>query len=774
MQAIASIHFAAATQLWIALSLVTTAMLIAAVRRIPLPRLSAILIATGMLLMAGAAGAPAYRGHSPPVVAVLVDVSPSMRGASDRDQRSLRIRQLLGTLAHQEYQFADRTTPTGSDAPVDEQPVDQSEFSPPAADAVVLFSDAQFDLPTAAPPTIVVVDPNFEDASDAAVTRLSIDHDDVTIAIRNRQGASRDARRLSVEGVLPGPSLPIGETLGDGDFVYHAKRDPKADVVVARIISDDRWPENNQMRSVAPPHATGERWWVSEERSAPTNGWRSMRASSLPLDAAAYLATSVILLDNISAEAIPPAAQHRLAQFVRELGGSLLLSGGEHSFGAGGYFSTALDDLSPLASAPPAPTRHWILLADSSGSMASAPPGSSQTRWRHAVEAQLRALPSLPPSDLVTTGSFAREARWWSTLKSVDETRRLSLPPPDVAPNGPTNLQPVLEQITSRAEELPTEVLILSDADAVIDHVDNLAKRLTAAKVRVHLLATGADPAADNSVAGLVRATGGQVLREADPASWASRLTQLMRAAMPELLARGSARVQFIDPMGLPMRSLDVWNRTWPKSETQPLATILAANEESSAGAEWNVGAGQVAALGFAATNQEILSLADRIARPPRDPRFSVRRDEGADLHITIDASENGKYLNELPLKLSLRDESDPSPVSIAITQTAPGRYEISQPTPRSSKVATIALDSRVIDRFALAGRYAREFDGIGNDRAAMRELARRTSGRVIEPAEARPLDLKGEARNIPLSSEFAFAGCALIAIGLIHWRRIS
>jgi len=71
-----------------------------------------------------------------------------------------------------------------------------------------------------------------------------------------------------------------------------------------------------------------------------------------------------------------------------------------------------------------------------------------------------------------------------------------------------------------------------------------------------------------------------------------------------------------------------------------------------------------------------------------------------------------------------------------------------------------------------LAGRYPREFDAIGNDRAAMAELARRTGGRVIEPNDATPIHIQGAARNISLTSELASAGAALIALGFVHWRR--
>ncbi|MBC8107038.1 MAG: hypothetical protein H7Z14_10650 [Anaerolineae bacterium] len=776
MPPIANFQFTWPSGLYAALAIIIVAIAIAALRRIALPRASLVLIALGMILLALATGAPVYRGHKTPEIAVMIDVSPSTRGAAyyQSERFRQRIAELLGTRSFRTYAFSESLEEVNPQQPLVERAADGTNFAPPPVDAIVLFSDANFDLPATVPPIQVVVDPLLERAADGAVTRMSINNDDVTIAVRNHVDATSTPRYLQLEGLLPSASMPTGETLGHGEFIFHASRDPNLRTIVARVMGQDRWPENDEMRIFAPPLSSIERWWIGAGRPPPDAGWQAIPPDSLPLEAAAYLAPSVILLDNVPADAIAPAAQQRIAQYVRDLGGSLIIIGGENSFGAGGYFGTTLESLSPLSSAPPAPTRHWIFLADSSGSMAGTLPGNSQTKWQHAVEAMLRALPSIPPNDLVTIGSFARDVRWWSTSRTAAETRQLNLPPPDVTPNGPTNLQPALEQIAPRGSEMPTEFLILSDADAAITDTEDLARKLTSAKIRVHLLATGADPPADNPVSRIVRATGGQQFRESDPTRWSSRVKELLRATMPELLARGMGTLTFDPSANLPPRDVELWNRTWPKPETELLATIFGNGNATAGGAQWNLGAGQAVALAFPATSQEISALANQAERMPRDPRFSVRREEGADLKITIDAIEQDRYLNGLPLQLMLRDDSSSAPITVPFTQAAPGRYELSTPAPRTSKLATIVQDGRVIERFALAGRYPREFDAIGNDRDAMRELARRTGGRVIEPADAQTLDIKGPTRNIALTSELAFAGAALIAIGLLHWRRMT
>ena len=75
------------------------------------------------------------------------------------------------------------------------------------------------------------------------------------------------------------------------------------------------------------------------------------------------------------------------------------------------------------------------------------------------------------------------------------------------------------------------------------------------------------------------------------------------------------------------------------------------------------------------------------------------------------------------------------------------------------------------MERVAVAGRFPPEFDAVGNDRRAMRELAERTGGAVVEPSQTGPLRLPPGTRDVPLTSPLAVAAATLIALGLIWWR---
>ncbi len=191
----------------------------------------------------------------------------------------------------------------------------------------------------------------------------------------------------------------------------------------------------------------------------------------------------------MAAADLTEAQQQRLSQYVRDLGGALAILGGDRAFAAGAYQGTRLEALAPLASTPPNPTMHWILLADGSGSMSEGPVGA--TRWDLVCSALLRLRGQLPPEDPVTIGSFAEDVRWWSRGRIARETLGLQLPPADVSAHGPTNLEPALLDIIAHADAaMPKQLLILSDADADIAEPARIATGLKEKKISLHLLDT--------------------------------------------------------------------------------------------------------------------------------------------------------------------------------------------------------------------------------------------------------------------------------------------
>jgi hypothetical protein len=149
---------------------------IALLRKPAVPRLSYALGAAGVALLALAAGEPAWNAAAKQEVVVMVDLSASTRTAPyrSRDVLERRTRELLGGVPHRTLLFAAENRPDDGARVLADLPGDRTIFAPPAAAAVVLFSDARFELPPAAPPTFVVIDAALDRTADAAVTRLEV------------------------------------------------------------------------------------------------------------------------------------------------------------------------------------------------------------------------------------------------------------------------------------------------------------------------------------------------------------------------------------------------------------------------------------------------------------------------------------------------------------------------------------------------------------------------------------------------------------------------
>jgi hypothetical protein len=851
--------FESPTALAAAATVVALTVAIAWRRRTALPVASCYTAVAGLVLLALAAGGPTWPRPAAGEVAVMVDLSPSTRGAAYRDRAALarRVDELLGSTPHRLYTFAggppspasaDASRAAGSAPPAEsagasdttlaDLPADQTVYAPPAgAAAVLLFSDGRFALPADAPPTYAVVDPQLAVAADARVTSLRIDglsaaaQVDSTSAPRTltwsgtAAGVRRSATGMSATSAArPAGQFPtnnVADPISPGSYVLRRlvaggteAGGARVPAVTARLSPGDAWPENDALTIAPPAPDRLERWLVTAGPATPAGraapltlpGFRVMSPAELPSDPAAYLAAAVVVLDNVPADAVPPAARDRLTQYVRDLGGGLAIAGGDRAFAAGGYVGTPLDALSPLASTPPRPTARWLLLTDGSGSMAAAGGAADVSRWQAATDALVRLVPALPPDDAVDVGSFAETLTLWSAGRSARATRDLPLPPAGVAPRGPTNLRPALEAAvgplpvvptpaggggsgqappssapapsagpTSTGAPVPVNLLLLSDADADVGDVPSLVALLASRNVRLHLLAVDAGRGlADLQAVG--RRTGGQAVRQDDPARWASAAGDLLRAAAETRLSLDPAAVTFAGRLAnLPGRAVSPWNRTWIKPRADEVGRAVVGGEPVPMAAAWDVGEGRVAAAAFAAAPTEVAALAAAVARPPRDPRVTVAWDAGRAVRVRVDVVDldpaaTQPYGNGVAFSLDVTPDGA-VPRQVPLRQTAPGRYEGELPAPGSPAVATVRQAGRAVAREAVAGRYPPEFDAVGVDRAALGLLAGRSAGRVIEPTERRPIEFRWPRRDVPLAPWLASAGACLILAALLWWK---
>lgn len=127
---------------------------------------------------------------------------------------------------------------------------------------------------------------------------------------------------------------------------------------VALILDNDPVSENNIGSGVVRVDA-GPRVLLLNSDGQTGNLERALQAARIPVDT--FKATDhplsqdsldryrTVVLENVPADALGRLKMERLSQFVEDLGGGLLMTGGKRSFGTGGYFRSPLEEILPVS-----------------------------------------------------------------------------------------------------------------------------------------------------------------------------------------------------------------------------------------------------------------------------------------------------------------------------------------------------------------------------------------------------------------------------------------
>ncbi|MCS7034727.1 MAG: VWA domain-containing protein, partial [Phycisphaerae bacterium] len=672
------------------------------------------IVAIGLLGLACAS--PLIFRETTPHVVVMIDLSPSTRSAAYRDRtvRTARVRQLLPTLPVQELVFAAEVISVPAADPLPDLPCDRTRFLPPAADAILLFSDGQFALPSNSPPVYAVVDPGLQAAADGSVRSIDFRGNHAVIAVRNDRGG-RELRCSGGERIETFRLAPGMQTV-----TFHRVATPGW--IRATLAAGDSWPENDSL-TVCPPDHDFRRIWLGE--GAPP-GWLQVHPSNVPNDSLELLNAAVIAL-AAPREQFADEQIDCLTRYVRDLGGTLILTGGPHGYAAGGWTGSHVDAMSPLAASPPFPGRHWVILLDASGSMSAAEGASTRfEQARRAVQAWLRWL---PPNDLATIGSFSESFRLWAGPMPVHSVPQSIGDFASVTPRGPTNLEAVLQQILELETKLVRVILVITDGETEIGDPAALGRAVLESDSRLLVLAVGSfEPS--RSLEELVRTAGGTLTRPKQAQPWLTGLQELGRSAVAAEPVPLRRLMRLAPPIDLVVM-IEEFERTWLREGATELASTPDSHRWPLA-ADWRVGAGRVIGLAFAPTFDLIEKTATVIEAPPNDPRFVASVRWGDPDRLIVEAVDDDVPMNGLSLEVMF----DHTTERLTMTQTGPGRYELPLRRVAESRVLSVRLEGTVLRRIAVPDREAVEFDEIGLNRPNLASLVERFGGKVIEPTD--------------------------------------
>jgi uncharacterized membrane protein len=137
--------------------------------------------------------------------------------------------------------------------------------------------------------------------------------------------------------------------------------------------------------------------------------------------------TRAVILNNVPAHEVPTNFLEALNFFVHDQGGGLLMAGGDHSFGSGGYFQSPIDALLPISMELKSEHRKLAvalaIVMDRSGSMSvSVAPG--QTKIDLANQGAVNAIDLLGTMDQVAVIAVDSAPETFVPMTRIDNKQK--------------------------------------------------------------------------------------------------------------------------------------------------------------------------------------------------------------------------------------------------------------------------------------------------------------------------------------------------------------
>jgi uncharacterized membrane protein len=572
-----------------------------------------------------------------------------------------------------------------------------------------------------------------------------------------------------------------GQPLVKGPFHFRAGENvlPFRDLVEAAGLAayeltvqtpDDRVPENDVGRGVlrveGPPRVLlisqgGRRGELA--RALEGAGIRLEVRPPFPVTLNALDGVGAVVLEDVPASALSEAGLSVLEQFVRVAGGGLLMTGGRHSFGEGGYRKSPVEEVLPVSLEMRQEQRRASLamsiLMDCSCSMGVQVP-DGRTKMQLAAEGAVAALTLLNENDEASVTVIDTEPHTLFPLSPVSKGLPLDKVASAFSGGGGIYIGVALrdgrDQILKSSKPTRHVVLFADAADSELpDDYQRTLADLIAHQVTVSVIGMGTEHDSDANLLKDVAARGqGRIYFAEDPTAlpriFSEETIAVARATFvdtPAALSMGGDLPQLggVSPTGLP--GVNGYNLTYLK----PGANLgLQSQDDNDAPvlAFWQRGAGRSAALAAEADGQYTgglrgwpgyRSLLERIVRwvmpagATRDVDAVARvARQGSDLHVTLDFDPAAPPPEKVPALVVLSGDAHAVPTELALHWEDGDRMGAHFALPGSGTYyPVIQVRGRVLRAAPVTLPYSPEFEPSSNEdgHALLAALAEATGG---------------------------------------------
>ena len=561
---------------------------------------------------------------------------------------------------------------------------------------------------------------------------------------------------------------------------------PRSGVVRMKAIFEpldptaDAIPENNVASALTFVSGEG-RVLIVDDSGAETQAFaQALRASQLDVQVANATVLAdptvagsydAIVLANIARWNLDQAADRSLEIAVHDLGVGLLMLGGDHSFGAGGWTDSETAKALPVEMNPPQerqlPRGALALIIDCSGSMASPVSGSNMDQQQCANEAAIAGIRTLTAGDQVTVIAFDDSAAVVVPLTNVENPDAIAKQIRRIVPRGGTNLFPAIDLAAKELEgskQSVKHIVILTDGQTMGDPADGIrmVQILARKGISVSTVSIG-DSTNDSLLVDMAKVGGGrcypvksQNAQLVLPQIFIKEATILNRS----LLAEGSfaPSVGGQSPPGIPISKslpqLAGYVITAPRGGLAQNALVLASKDNADPlFSWWNYGVGRCAVftsdlssrwgsswITWSGYQPWCAGLARWLLRQsaPMDTSLNTQLD-GDNAIVELSIRENAQGNSATTVATAKVLAPDGSMSTLPLRQIAPGRWSATFPTDASGAYLVNAAlqqgesERPVFVQAAVNVSYPREFKFQRQDLAKLQLVAQSSGGRVLQ-----------------------------------------
>lgn len=482
-------------------------------------------------------------------------------------------------------------------------------------------------------------------------------------------------------------------------------------------------------------------------------------SAAIPDDVGGLAAYDLLVLGDVRAADLAPAQLEAIASWVRDLGGGLLLVGGDRSMGPGGFSHSPVEEVSPvsfdLSQRRRKASLSEVIAIDISGSM-SARVGAT-TKLALANEAAARSAALLAPDDRLGVAHVDTAAAWTVPLAPVtapaaigERIRKAG------AGGGGIYVDVALREGYAALDREKTQLrhmLLFADGDDA-EQLGGCRALVTGAASRgvttsIVALGRGHDVA---ELEVLSRLGHGRFYLVEDaarlPAVFAEETVVASRAAIQE--------VEFVPSPGEPSpvtRGVDLAAapalRGYVATIAKPRATVLlGAPDGDPLLATWSVGLGRAAAFtsdlkdrwgarwaSFPDAAQLVAQLGRDLARRDDDPhvRLAAEASQG-ELRLRADVIDDDGRAQSFRRLVAVVAGPDGNRREVPLDPVAAGAYAATVPLGRTGAYVATVRDELRDEAVGTTGAVlsaGEELRDGGTDRALLARIAATTGGKV-------------------------------------------